>query len=120
MSLLSAAFEDITILNKAIVDDGYGGTTTVYTDGATIQGAITFDNSAVMKIAQAAGSKGAYTLTVKRKNELDFHTVFRRESDKVIFRTTSNSDDKKTPPSAGLDMRQYTAEEFTLPGGSNG
>ena len=115
MSLLSSAFESITVLNKAIVDDGYGGTTTVWTDGATIDGALTYDNSAQMKTAGALGAKGAYTLTVKRKYELDFHTVFRRESDKALFRVITNSDDKKTPKTAGLDMRQYTAEEFTLP-----
>lgn len=115
MSLLSEAFEDFVIINKLVVDDGMGGTTTVWSEGATIQGAMTFDNSVQMKIAQAMGTKGAYTFTVKRKDALDYHTVLRRESDKVIFRLTSNSDDNKTPKSAGLDMRQYTAEEYTLP-----
>jgi hypothetical protein len=42
--------------------------------------------------------------------------VFRRESDGKIFRVTSDGDDKKTPPSAGLDMRQVTAEEFVPAG----
>lgn len=115
MSLLENAFEDFTILNKAVVDDGYGGTTTVWTDGATIQAAAVLDSSAQMKIAAAVGSKSAYTITVKRKHELDFHTVMRRESDGVVFRLTSNTDDKKTPATATLDMRQYTAEEYTLP-----
>ena len=102
------------VINKAIVDDGMGGTTTAWTDGAKIQGAMVYDNSAQMKIAQAMGSKGAYTFTVKRTTDLDYHTVLRRTSDQAIFRLTSNSDDKKTPVGAGLDMRQYTAEQFTL------
>ena len=119
MSLLSKAFETLTILNKSIVDDGYGGTKTVYTDGLEIQGALVLNSSPQMKIAQALGSKGAYTLTVKKAIELDFHTVLRRESDGLIVRLVSNSDDKKTPEGAGLDMRQYSAEEFVL-GGSNG
>ena len=112
MSLLENAYETFTILNKSIVDDGYGGVTTEWTDGATIQGAMVFDNSAQMKTAMAAGYTSAYTLTVKKHIELDFHTVIRRESDGVIFRLTSNSDDKKTPESAGLNMRQYSAEEW--------
>lgn len=114
MSLLENAYEDFTVINKAVVDDGYGGITVTWTDGAKIKGAMVFDNSAQMKMAMAAGSKSAYTLTVKRDILLDYHTVLRRESDKVIFRLTSNSDDKKTPPTAGLDMRQYSAEEYKL------
>lgn len=114
MSLLENAYEDFTILNKSIVDDGYGGVTTEWTDGATIKGAMVFDNSAQMKTAQAAGYTAAYTLTVKKHINLDFHTVIRRESDGVIFRLVTNSDDKKTPESAGLNMRQYSAEEWKL------
>ena len=113
MSLLSKAFEDFTVLNKSIVDDGYGGTTTVWTDGATIKGALVFDNSAQMKTAMAAGAKGAYTLTVRKNVELDYHTVLKRANGQ-LFRLISNSDDKKTPEGSTLDMRQYTAEEFTI------
>jgi len=114
MSLLENAYEDFTIINKAIVDDGYGGQETVWTDGATIKGAMVFDNSTQMKVAQAMGVTSAYTLTVKKNIELDYHTVLRRESDGKIFRLTSNSDDKKTPESAALNMRQYSAEEWKL------
>ena len=114
MSLLENAYENFTIVNKSIVDDGYGGTTTVWKDGATIKGAVYFDNSSQMKIARVMGVTSTYTLTVKKNIELDYHTVLRRESDGKIFRTTSNSDDKKTPPTAGLDMRQYDVEEWKL------
>ena len=115
MSLLEQAYEDFTVLNKSVVDDGYGGTITVWNDGATIKGAIVFDNSAQMKTAQAMGATAAYTLTVKKSVGLDYHTVLRRESDKKVFRLVSNSDDKKTPSGAYLDMRQYSAEEWELP-----
>lgn len=112
MSLLEEAYEDFTVINKAIVDDGYGGTTIVWTDGATIKGAMVYDNSTQMKVAQAMGVTASYTLTVKKSLELDYHTVLRRESDKKIFRLTTNSDDNKTPVTAGLDMRQYSCEEW--------
>ena len=114
MSLLENAYEDFTIINKAIIDDGYGGTTTTGTDGVQIKGAMVFDNSTQMKVAQAMGVTSAYTLTVKKNVELDYHTVLRRESDKRTFRLTSNSDDKKTPEEAHLNMRQYSAEEWTI------
>ena len=115
MSLLEQAYEDFTIINKAIVSDGYGATTTVWTEGATIKGAMVYNSSTQMKIAQAMGTTSAYTLTVKRETELDYHTVLRRDSDNKVFRITTNSDDKKTPESAGLDMRQYDAEEWKIP-----
>jgi head-tail adaptor len=116
MSLLESAYEDFTIVNKAIVDDGYGGTTTTWSDGATIKGAMVHRNSTLTEIAQALGAKATYTFTVKKSVLLDFHTVLRRESDKKIFRLTDDADDNKTPNSAGLDMRQYSAEEWQLNG----
>lgn len=114
MSLLENAYEDFTVVNKTVVSDGYGGVTTVWVDGATIKGAIVFDDSTQMKIAQAAGVTSAYTLTVKKNVLLDYHTVLRRESDNAIFRITSESDDKKTPEEATLNMRQYSAERWKL------
>ena len=114
MSLLESAYEDFTVLNKSVVDDGYGGVKTTWSDGATIKGAMVFDSSAQMKTAQAAGYTSAYTLTVKKNIELDFHTMLRRESDKQIFRLTNNADDKKTPESATLNMRQYSAEIWKI------
>lgn len=114
MSLLEEAMEDFTVINKSVVDDGYGGTTTVWTDGATIKGAIVLDSSPQMQVAQAMGVTSVYTLTVKKNIELDYHTVLRRAKNNAIFRLTSDSDDKKTPQSASLDMRQYTMEVWKL------
>lgn len=115
MSLLEEAYESFTIINSSIENDGYGGVETVWTDGATIQGAMVFNSSTEMKIAQAVGVTSAYTFTVQKDINLNYHTVIRRNSDNKIFRLTSNSDDKKTPASASLNMRQYTAEEFVIP-----
>lgn len=114
MSLLDEAFEDFTIIDKQTIDDGYGGVITRWVDGATIQGAIVFDTSSEMKVAAAMGSTYSYTLTVRKNIDLDYHTVLRRKSDDKIFRILSNSDDRKTPKSAKLNMLQYSAEEWTL------
>lgn len=114
MSLLDDAYESFTVINKVVIDDGYGGTKSTWVDGATIKGAMSYNNSTQMKVAESMGSTSSYILIVKKNVSLDYHTVLRRESDKKIFRLTSNSDDMKTPPSAGLDMRQYNAEEWVL------
>lgn len=115
MSLLDNAYEPFTIINKITADDGLGGVTTEWVDGATIDGAIVYDGSTQMKIAHAMGVTATYSLIVRKNVLLDYHTVLRREKDGKIFRLTSNSDDKKTPEEAALNMRQYDAEEFTIP-----
>ena len=117
MSLLSEAFQDFVIINKSIIDDGYGGTDTAWVEGAHIKGAMVLDTSMQARIAEVTGVKDLYTLTVSKSLELDYHTVIRRVKDGKIFRLPTDSDDKKTPDSATLDMRQYSAEEWTLPNG---
>lgn len=114
MSLLDNAYENFTIINFSQVDDGYGGIARTWTDGITIKGAMRYDSSTQMKVAQAMGVTAVYTFVVKKNIALDFHTVLRRESDKKIFRLTNNADDMKTPNTAGLNMREYGAEEWKL------
>lgn len=118
MSLLDQAMEPFTVMDKARIPDGYGGTVPTWTEGATIYGAIVFNNSAEVQIAQSMGAMGVYTLTVRKNVELDYHDVLKRVGDNKIFRITSNSDELKTPSSAGLNMRNYNAEEWEIP--SNG
>ena len=115
MSLLDEAYEKYTMLNKVTASDGYGGYSTTWTDGAEIMGAIVFDSSMQSREAQAQGVSSVYTLTTKKNVVLEYHDVLRRERDKKIFRITSDGDDKFTPGSASLDMRQVTCEEWKLP-----
>lgn len=115
MSLLTDAFETCTMLHKTTQDDGYGGEVAAWVDGATFQAAITFDSSMQARVAQSQGVKSLYTVTTKKNKVLEYHEVFRRESDGKIFRVTSDGDDKATPDSATLNMRQVTAEEWEVP-----
>ena len=115
MSLLSDAIEDYTILNKSKEADGYGGYSVTWTDGATIKGAMVFNASIETKKAEAMGVTSVYTLTTRKSVTLEYHDVLRRESDKKIFRVTSDGDDSYTPASASLDMRQVTCEEWSIP-----
>ena len=119
MSLLSSSMETFIVVNTTIVSDGLGGTDITYTEGTEILGAMPFDNSAQVKIAQALGAKSTYTLTVRKNVVLDFHTILKRKRDGLYFRLTSGTEDHQTPPTAGLDMRQYSVESFDL-GGTHG
>lgn len=117
MSLLDEFMESCVMLNKRTVADGYGGYITTWTDGAEFKGAITFDTSIEARTAEQQGVTSRYTVTTSRTLTLEYHDVFRRVRDGKIFRVTSDGDDKFTPLSAGLDMRQVTAEEWRLPNG---
>jgi hypothetical protein len=114
MSLLSDALEDCVLLNKTIQLDTYGGFVPQYTEGAHFQAAITFDTSIEAMSAAQQGVTSLYTVTTRRNIILDYHMVFKRTRDNKIFRVTSDGSDNKTPKSAGLDMRQVRAEEWSI------
>ena len=79
--------------------------------------AIVFDTSMEARVADKQGVTSLYTVTTRKNMTLEYHDVFRRIRDGKIFRVTSDGDDKHTPASANLDMRQVTAEEWSLPNG---
>ena len=114
MSLLDEAMETCVFLNKQVTQDGYGGYITTWADGAEFKAAITFDTSIEARVAELEGVTSLYTVTTSRALMLEYHDLFRRTADGKVFRVTSDGDDKYTPQSAGLDMRQVTAEEFEL------
>ena len=115
MSLLSEAMTDCIMVDKRTANDSYGGTITQWVDGASFQCAIVLDTSTEARIAEANGVTNLYTVTTPKSINLQFHDVFRRVSDGKIFRVTSDGDDKHTPNSATLNMRQVSAQEFVLP-----
>lgn len=115
MSLLDEYMENCVMIDKTTVSDGRGGFDYAFVDGAEFQAAITLDNSIQAKIAEQQGVTGIYSVTTQKSINLQYHDIFRRSSDSKVFRVTSDGDDKKTPPSATLNMRQVSAEEYTLP-----
>lgn len=117
MSLLSEAMENCIMLDRRTIDDGYGGYTSSWVEGAAFQAAIVLDTSMEARTAEKAGVTALYTITTKRTMNLQYHDVFKRLRDNKIFRVKSDGDDKLTPRSANLDMRQVEAEEWELPNG---
>lgn len=113
MSLLDRAYQEMVMLEKDRTPDGQGGFITKWREGATFLAAITFDSSMQARIAEKQGVTSLYTVTTKRAAVLEYHDVFKRMSDGKVFRVTSDGDDKATPDSADLNMRQVTAEEWT-------
>lgn len=116
MSLLAEAMTECVFLEKTRQPDGEGGYITTWTTGAKFDAAITFDTSIEARTAEAQGVKSLYTVTTRKSVTLEYHDVFRRTSDGKIFRVTSDGDDRYTPASATLNMRQVTAEEWSVTG----
>lgn len=116
MSLLQSAMEPCVLLDKRTSSDGRGGYITEWTDGVGFNAAITYDTSMEARIGEAQGVTSLYTVTTEKAMNLQYHDVFRREEDGKIFRVTSDGDDNATPASAGLNMRQVSAEEWALTG----
>lgn len=114
MSLIDDFMDKCIMLNKVTTADGYGGYITTWTDGAEFNAAITFDTSMQARAADKAGVTSLYTVTTSKALTLEYHDVFRRVRDGKVFRVTSDGDDKFTPASATLDMRQVTAEEWSV------
>ena len=115
MSLLSEAMELCVLLDKKRTQDGYGGYVVAWVESVPFNAAIVLDSSMQARIAEKQGVTGLYTITTEKAFNLQFHDVFRRVRDGKIFRVTSDGDDNKTPASATLNMRQVSAEEWTLP-----
>lgn len=115
MSLLSEAMESCVLMDKRTVPDGYGGYVIEYIPGAPFNAAIVLNNSMEARIAQQQGVTAMYTVTTTKALNLQYHDVFKRTRDNKVFRVTSDGDDKKTPASASLNMRQVSAEKWEIP-----
>lgn len=115
MSLLSEQMEDFVILEKTRVPDGYGGLITRYVDGETIKAATSLDDSTEARVGVLQGVKDVYTIITNKSITLEYHDVLRRVRDGRVLRVTTDGTDKKTPRSAGLDMRNVRAEEWAIP-----
>lgn len=116
MSLLSESMEQCVMYNKTSSPDGYGGRQDTWQESTVkFPAAIVFSTSIEARRAEAEGVKSLYTVTVGREMMLEYHDVFKRLRDGKIFRVTSDGDDSFTPASSSLNMRQVTAEEWSIP-----
>lgn len=113
MSLLTNAMESCVFLNKQKVNDEYGGYVNTWTEGAEFDAAIVFDSSMQARIGEKQGVTSRYTVTTTRSLILEYNDYFLRKRDNKFFRVTSDGDDRYTPSTTPLDMRQVEAEEVS-------
>ena len=114
MSLVEEAMERCYIMDKTTAPDGYGGVKTIYTEGAEIMVAFSFNSSTEARIASQQGINNRFTLLTKKSILLRFPDIIKRVRDGKYFRITSDGDDNRTPHTAGLDLRAVEAEEWEI------
>ena len=117
MSLLEDAMDVCVMLNKQMVDDGYGGYRITWTEGVQFKAAIDYNTSIEARIGEVQGATSRYTVLFPKILPMEYHDVFRRIRDGKTFRATSDGDDYKAPNSAGPQINGLaviTAEEWTL------
>lgn len=106
--------DECTLIEKSRVPDGEGGWAVKWVDGMTFNAAITHDTTLEARVAESQGMTATYKVTTDKAMPLEFHDVFRRNSDGQIFRVKSNGVDVKTPPTATFQVSQVDAEEWEL------
>lgn len=104
-----------TMLEKKRIPDGQGGFTTGWADAGPFMAAVVKDNTLAARVAEKQGVTEVYTVTTPPGVGLEFHDVFRRDSDGAIFRATSNARDSRPPSEATFAFEQVTAERWELP-----
>lgn len=116
MSLIDEMLESCTMLDRVTASNGMGGFTQSYRPGATFEAAIVKNSTMQARIAEKQGVTELYTVTVYKGVSLDYHDVFRRDSDGQVFRVTSNIKDSSPPTSASglVQIGQVTAERWSV------
>lgn len=117
--LYKEALQECVFLNRAVIDNPYGGTDETYTEGAHFYASVYLNNSIETQRAEQEGVKGVYQITTDKSIRLRYHDVIKRledpinGDDEIILRITSK-DDNSTPNSSALDQRVVMAEEYEL------
>ena len=103
-----------TMLEKKRIPDGQGGFTTGWADAGPFMAAVVNDNTLAARVDDKQGVTEVYTVTTAEGVGLEFHDVFRRDSDGAAFRVTSNAIDSRPPAAATFAFEQVNAERWEL------
>lgn len=114
MSLLDERMETFCRLDKTSVPDGYGGTITVYTEGAEFPAVATKLQSAEMEIAYQRGEKELYAIYCKPSVGLEQNDRLKRMKDGKVFRVTAAPDPFQTIAASAIGLSRTTMEVISV------
>lgn len=112
--LLDVMKEPCVMMDKTTANDGLGGFTAQWTEGAAFDAIIRKDSAPAQIVAQQQGVNEMFTVIVDRAVPLEFHDVFKRLSDGAIFRMTSNTKDAAAPSPSTVPIAKGTCERWVL------
>jgi hypothetical protein len=95
-------------------DDGQGGRTRTFVQGAAISVALYCDQSLEAQKAMAQGVKSVYTLNFDKSLTLAYDEYLKRAKDNTYFRITSRPADNESPSVTTLNRRTAKAERTEL------
>lgn len=118
MSLLEDSKYECVLMNKTSHPDGYGGRIDTFTESDFyFQAAVTFPNSIQERVAEQQGIKNVYTVTTSTIVNLKYGDVFKILDLNYLIRIADDGELNRTPDSASIDMRNYSAEKYVMANG---
>ena len=112
-NLLFDQFEPCIFMVKSKNPDGYGGTTTTWSEGAEFNAYCRMDSPVRQIVGDKMVEVSVYTIITDGNTMLDFRDVIKRVRDGKLFRATSDGDDYKLPSASTIKLNKVTAEELT-------
>lgn len=107
--------ENLVMLDRRTVPDGYGGIKTQWVDGAGFTAVMTQPQSGSAEIADAITESKTYKVVTGTNITLNKDDYLRRVRDGKTFKILNGNADRLAPDDSELQMRVTTAEEVTLP-----
>lgn len=101
-------------MTQTETDDGQGGRTRTFVQGAAVSVALYCDQSLEALKAMAQGVKSVYTLNFDKSLTLAYDEYLKRAKDNTYFRITSRPADNESPSVTTLNRRTAKAERTEL------
>ena len=116
--LIYELMEGYHLIDKVTSDDPYGGVVKGYQEGASFQAKVIKNNSTEAIVAEKQESTEFLTVVTKGL-KLDYHDIFRRDSDKELFICTGREKDSEAPARSTVKLAKTTCERWKVPAGTN-
>lgn len=115
MSLLDDFSRVCVIMEKTRKPDAESGYITTWTEGAEFIDYQARDTSMEARIAEKQGVTSVYSALVDKAVPIEYGDYYKDKESGVIYRVTSDPEEKQAPKSASFPLKYFTAERAELP-----